>query len=191
MTLPLYEVRAVQTRSLLRAISILTAEQSQTIRERMPPSRLLEIERALPMQWLSMHTHMRLCTEIFDAVGPDRFVDVFEQTMTQTWEQPLLKGFVGLGSNLFGLSPLAVVKRTDFVYHHLSRGLGTMRAVGSEREATVDLRDFPSQHFRFEVWVHGLHGCVRSLLQLTKHRGTCAVTETDPERGFARFQLRW
>ncbi len=113
--------------------------------------------------------------------------------MAASFDRPLLKGFVQMSTNLFGLTPLSLLRQGDRIYGQITRDLGALgfEARGSGSAGDMTLRGFPADRYRFVCFVEGLQGCIAACFPLAGGRGEVIVEDRDEARGAVRYRLRW
>lgn len=184
------QIRAAQTRSLLATVR----RQPEPVRARIlalvSPADIERAEGMLGLGWAPMSLHMRLSDAIREVVGPQRNVEVWRETMVGVFESPFLRGFVDLTTNLFGISPHALLRRGEPVYQHITRDLGELVVEPDGGRATVvTLRGFPARAFQFICYVEGLEGCLLACFDVLRVPGKATVERVDDAAGLVRYRL--
>ena len=111
--------------------------------------------------------------------------------MLSSWQTPLLKNFVQMSTKLLGLTPNTLIQRSEYIYRHVTQGLGTLAVEPGANSATVVVRGFPAKLFDFDCYVDGTHGCIRSIFAITQAMDTVEVAQIDRKNGDVRYAVRW
>lgn len=192
MPAPEPRIRAAQTQLLLRSVERLPSADQRAIREIVGPAALARVDDALPVAWHPMSLHMLLSDAVRDVIGPERNVRIWSETMTTTFQRPLLRGFVSMSTSLFGVSPLSILRQADRIYLQITRDLGDVRFDSHGREAgEITLRGFPAHRYRFICYVEGLMGCIDACFPLADSEGQITVIDVDDARGDVRYGVTW
>lgn len=186
-----HEIRAAQSKALLAAVRDQPAGVRDDILARFPREDVEWLDGSLGLGWAAMELHMRLSDAIREVVGPDRNVEIWRATMGAVFAGPVLRGFVDLTTGLFGLSPIALLRRAETVYEHITRQLGRLTVEGKEPDrCTVTLSGFPSRSYQFVCYVEGLRGCLLSCFDVCRASGDVTVDHVDDARGHVRYDAR-
>lgn len=183
------QIRATQCKALLATVRGQPGAIRDEVLGRLAPDDLEWIDGSLGLGWASMALHMRLSDAIRDVVGPERNVELWRTTMGAVFASPVLRGFVDLTTGLFGLSPIALLRRSETVYDHITRQLGKLTFEDRGPDAcAITLKGFPSGTYRFICYVEGLTGCLAACFDVCKVSGGGVVVEhVDDARGDVRY----
>jgi hypothetical protein len=193
MAVPEPLMRAIQTQLLLRSVERLPAADLAAITARCGRPALERIDAVLAVSWHPMSLHMLLSDATRDVIGPERAIQVWRETMGASFQRPLLRGFVEMSTNLFGVRPSSLLRQSDRVYGQITRDLGALQFEldPSDTRGHLTLRGFPAARYRFICYVEGLMGCVESIFPLLGARGALTVESRDDARGDVRYRVTW
>ncbi len=184
-------MRAAQTQSLLAAVKRLPAADKRAVLDAIGAESVERALATLPVGWLSMSLHMHISDAIRSVLGPARNVEVWRDAMRFSFDRPLLRSFVALTTGIFGVSPRALLQRSDKVYDLLTRRCGSLSfEPTSERAASVTLVGFPAHRYQFICYVEGLAGCLEATLDLCRAAGKVSVVDQS-EHGRVRYAVNW
>lgn len=185
-------MRAAQSQSLLAAAERLGPTERHRVLERTGPVALEAIRSPLPIGWVSMNHHMQLAVSIRGVLGSKRTIELWERTMVDAFHRPFLRGFVTMTTNLFGLRPSSLLKRSGTMYEHVTRNVGVVAfELQGERNGEVQLREFPAEAHDFACYVDGLRGCIQATFRMCSTSGRVDVIEAFEQRGDVRYRVAW
>lgn len=188
-----HQMRATHTKSLLRSVRKLLANEQKQILEAFGKDRVEKIDGAIGVGWLPMTVHMGLADAIRAVIGSTRNVQIWRETMTETYDRVLLRGFIDATVDLFGLTPAALFRQGPYIYRHLTRGLGelTVDEQADKEGGIVSLAGFPARDFDLVCYAEGLTGCLDSSITRGRGKGSVTVTDIDHKGGNIRFHAEW
>ncbi len=187
-------IRAVQTRTLVTLAAALPSELREAFVRRAGDEALQDASRRFALAWFPMAEHMRLCSALFDVVGRDRFLMMFRDTFQATIETPMLRGFFSMLRRMSDDSGAALLRNAPRIYSYVTRDAGKLRHLArGPGDGVVELHDWPSREFAYEVWVTGTQGCILGALRGAGLGDSVEVTVVDHNEraGFAAYQVRW
>jgi hypothetical protein len=189
----IHQMRATHTKSLLRSVrKLLTNEQTQIL-EAFGRDRVEKIDGAIGVGWVPMTLHMGLADAIRAVIGSTRNVQIWRETMTETYDRVLLRGFIDASIDLFGLTPASLFRQGPYIYRQLTRGLGvlTVEEEADKESGIVSMFGFPAQEFDLICYAEGIQGCLESSITRGRGKGTVTLTEKDDKLGSLRFHAVW
>lgn len=188
-----HQMRATHTKSLLRSVrKLMTHEQDQIVGA-VGNESIEKIESTIAVGWVPMTIHMGFSDAIRAVIGSSRNVQIWRETMTETYDRALLRGFIDASVGLFGLTPASLFRQGPYVYRHLTRGLGELAVEEQEdkESSIVTITGFPAQEFDLVCYAEGLQGCLESSIARGRGKGNVTLTDTDQKRGNLRFHAVW
>jgi hypothetical protein len=152
-----------------------------------------KIDAAIAVGWMSMTVHMKVADAIRAKIGSERNIELWRETMTETYDRVLLRGFIDASVDLFGLTPASLFRQGPYIHRQLTRGLGvlTVEMNADGESGTIDLVGFPAKEFDLDCYAEGLQGCLESSITRGRGRGSITLTEIDKKRGDLRFHAVW
>ncbi len=193
MAAAIHQMRATHTKSLLRSVrKLLTNEQTQIL-SAFGAEGAEKIDATIGVGWLPMTLHMKLSDAIRAVIGSSRNIQIWRETMTETYDRVLLRGFIDASVDLFGLTPASLFRQGPYIYRQLTRGLGelTVEEQDDKESSIVSLAGFPSHDFDLVCYSEGLIGCLESSITRGRGKGTVTLIDFDQERGDLRFHAVW
>jgi hypothetical protein len=193
MAAAIHQMRATHTKSLLRSVrKLLTNEQTQIL-SAFGGEGAEKIDATIGVGWLPMTLHMKLADAIRAVLGSSRNIQIWRETMTETYDRVLLRGFIDASVDLFGLTPASLFRQGPYIYRQLTRGLGelSVEEQDDKESSIVSLADFPSRDFDLVCYSEGLIGCLESSITRGRGKGSVTLTDLDQERGDLRFHAVW
>ena len=186
-------IRAAQTQSLLTAISRLGLAERTKIMALVDPRATEAILAELPMAWVPMHQHMHVSDAAREVLGSQGLVRLFRETMLSSFDRPLLRTFLTMTFGIFGVTPGGLIKRSNKIYEHVTRELGTLSmATVEDARARLTLVGFPADQFSFDCYVDGLAGCLEATLAFARaEHGQVRVVAQENATGKVTYELSW
>ena len=185
-------MRGAMTRALLDCVRKLRPADRDRVLARAGDG-VMAIDAATALEWIPMRTHMGLSESLFAVVGVTRGIDVWRDAMLLSLDRPILRTFVKMSTNLFGVTPSSILRQTERLYPYLTRGIGSAAFVPgpTPRGGHFLLKAFPSAQFDFPCYVNGLQGCIEAAFALCKQHSYVRVAERDEGQGTVTYALRW
>jgi hypothetical protein len=186
-------IRAAQTQSLLTAISRLGPTERSKITALIDPRTTEAILAELPMAWVPMGQHMHVSDAAREVLGSQGLVRLFRETMLSSFDRPLLRTFLNMTFGIFGVTPGGLIKRSNKIYDHVTRELGTLSAtLAEDSRAQLTLVGFPAQQFNFDCYVDGLAGCLEATLAFASaEHGKVRPLHQESASGNVVYDLSW
>jgi hypothetical protein len=170
-------MRAPLTQSLLATIDSLEPGLRSDVLGKVRRSTLDEVRGALPIVWLPFSSHMEIVESLSRVVG--------------AFGRPFLRSFVAMSKTLFDFNPLGLLGKSEHIYHHVTRGLGSLTfAAEGNHGGTAVLWGFPSG-FAFRMYSEGMRGCFLAALDILSFTGSADIVEINERVGSARFRIVW
>ncbi|MEO7112598.1 MAG: hypothetical protein ABI183_19285 [Polyangiaceae bacterium] len=193
MPAKIHQMRATHTKSLLRSVRKLLANEQTQILETFGRDRVEKVDGAIAVGWLPMTVHMGLSDAIRAVIGSTRNIQIWRETMTETYDRVLLRGFIDATVGLFGLTPASLFRQGPYIHRQLTRGLGelSVEEQADKEGGIVSLFGFPAQEFDLDCYAEGLQGCLESSITRGRGKGTITLTDKDDKRGNLRFHAVW
>ncbi len=137
------------------------------------------LSRGFNMSWGDLLPYTDLLQFLFERLGRDGLVDLWEQSFTTLMAQPFLAAFIDLIRPRPGTSIGEVARRAPAVYAHIARDCGVLQwspTLGGG--GSLALHRFPDG-YPIEPWCLSVLGCMRA---------AAATLDFDP--GAVTFALR-
>jgi len=185
-------MRGAISRALLDAARLEPPKDRAAILARAAKA-VVAIEAASPMTWVPIADQMLLNEALFATLGTERAVTAWRRAMTTAFERPLLRGFIKMSTDLFGMTPSAFLRQADRIYPYMTRGLGQVRfeADASGSSGRFTLRAFPSTRYDFKCYAEGIRGCLDATFDACGVTGASLIEGRDDALGIARYGVRW
>jgi hypothetical protein len=189
----IHQMRATHTKSLLRSVRKLLTHEQNEILKAFGDEGVEKIDAAIAVGWLTMTVHMGLSDAIRAVIGSARNIQIWRETMTETYDRVLLRGFIDATVGLFGLTPASLFRQGPYIYRQLTRGLGelTVDEQADKESGIVSLVGFPAHDYDLTCYAEGLQGCLESSITRGRGKGTVTLTDIDHESGSLRFHAAW
>ena len=186
-------MRATHTKALLRSVRKLPPSDHHEILRTVGDEVVEKVDAAIGVGWISMTIHMLLSDTIRAKIGSERNIALWRETMTETYDRVLLRGFIDASVDLFGLTPASLFRQGPYIHRQLTRGLGvlTVELYSDAESGIVDLAGFPAKEFDLACYAEGLQGCLESSITRGRGRGSVTLTHMDEKRGDLRFHAVW
>jgi hypothetical protein len=193
MTAARHEMRATHTKSLLRSVRKLPPSEQVPILSAIGEATAEKIDAAIGVGWLPMTLHMLLADTIRAQIGSERNIHLWRQTMTETYERVLLRGFIDASVDLFGLTPASLFRQGPYIYRQLTRNLGdlTIETQPDTETGNIHLLGFPANEFDLVCYSEGLIGCLESSITRGRGKGSVTLTDLDAKKGDLHFHAAW
>ncbi len=188
-------IRAALPGHLVRWIDALPEPERARLFGDVDVSIIEGIRGALPLAWVDMVAHMRLCVAVRTVVGNDRYESLWTETAVYFCARPLLQGFLKMAIRLFGVTPQAAVRFMPRAYAMGTLGLGSFSAqmLPDSDRIRAELRGFPADEHDFDNYTLGLRGTIVGAMQsLFPEAGVDIETMSlDPGAGHAVFEYEF
>jgi hypothetical protein len=189
---PAYRVSSA--RAMLAELERRFPDQARRLREEIPADVLASVRDALSLTWLDAEVHHQMADWIHRALGDRDYRDLWRNVFLEMVRLPLFRPMSEGAIRLFGATPASLARWTARGYTLASRGLGAMTLAVDEpdgRRVVIEVAGYPPALAASGSNVVATAGSFDGFLDLTGVQGEVTVTANEPERGFARYQIRW
>jgi hypothetical protein len=188
-----HQMRATHTKSLLRSARKLPPKEQRQILATIGDEAAEKIDDAIAVGWLPMTLHMLLSDTIRAEIGSERNIQLWRETMTETYDRVLLRGFIDASVGLFGLTPASLFRQGPYIYRQLTRGLGdlTVETEPDSESGSIHLLGFPAKEFDLVCYSEGLIGCLESSITRGRGKGSITLTDIQAKTGDLHFHAVW
>jgi hypothetical protein len=186
-------IRALLTKELLATLRAQDPDLMPLVQSLLPPALIGAVEKTRTVGWVPFEAQMHLNRALRQVLGTSAYQDLWRRAMFHAYEQTMLKPLIEGTLRLFGASPQGLSKVMPRVWGVVTRGAGALALEpppGPNRAMTA-LTGFPHDPGFAELFVPGLAGTMASVFDVCDVKGEVVVHDIDPERGAARFELRW
>jgi len=189
---PAYRVSSV--RAMLAELDRQFPDAARRLRDEIPSEVFVSVRDALSLTWLDAVVHHQIADWIYRALGADDYRVLWRHAFLEMVRLPLFRPMTEGAIRLFGATPASLARWTARGYTLATRDLGTMTLVvddAAERRLVIDVDGYPPALAASGSNVVATAGSFDGYLDLTGVTGEVTVTANEPERGFARYQIRW
>ena len=182
-------IRASYLKSAMGALSLLDSGAAVAARARLPPRIILDIERALSIDWLPVSYDLVITEAVGAACGRAGVRRWGREGMLASLQGPLLKSILNGAIAIFGLSPRALIRHARPIWSQIYRDCGEL-VVDLTGDTQVLLRfdDIPAE-LRSAAYAEGMAGALEATLVVAKRAGD--VTFSYPQPTQLSFCVRW
>ncbi|MEM9189648.1 MAG: hypothetical protein AAGF12_10765 [Myxococcota bacterium] len=187
-----YAIRSILTSCIAEQVPRLSSAEQLRIRKEAPELDIEKMASGWVLEWIDMHTHMRLSDAIRAAVGPEGNVDYWDRAMRRVITTGFYANLLRTTVRIYGTTPLAYFKVFSRGADYATRNIGHVALLDhSSEHATMELYDFPADEFSFPCYVEGIQGCLNAAYPVLEVAGEVALLELEEAVGRARYRCSW